>query len=163
PYRPLGANPILLVQQVPVGALRARLPARHVARHRPSGAGGRTGWTVTSNVTTSSQRSSLVFQMAETQTTGTAVTTPDGRTVLVHEAGDPAGRPLVVHHGSPSGGLFTEKDHDNAVERGMRLIGFDRAGYGGSDRNPGRTVGDVAIDVTAIADALGVERFATWG
>ncbi|HEY6763017.1 MAG TPA: alpha/beta fold hydrolase [Baekduia sp.] len=101
--------------------------------------------------------------MAETQTTGTAVTAPDGRTILVHEAGDPAGRPLVVHHGSPSGGLFTEKDHENAAERGMRLIGFDRAGYGGSDRNPGRTVGDVAIDVTAIADALGVERFATWG
>jgi pimeloyl-ACP methyl ester carboxylesterase len=45
----------------------------------------------------------------------------------------------------------------------MRLIGFDRAGYGGSDRRPGRRIADVAGDVAAILDALGVERFATWG
>jgi pimeloyl-ACP methyl ester carboxylesterase len=50
-----------------------------------------------------------------------------------------------------------------AREHGIRLIGYDRPGYGGSARHTGRSVGDCAADVEAIADALGLERFATWG
>jgi pimeloyl-ACP methyl ester carboxylesterase len=45
----------------------------------------------------------------------------------------------------------------------VRLVGYDRAGYGGSTRRPGRSVADVVGDVEAIADALGFERYATWG
>ncbi|WCB95619.1 hypothetical protein DSM104299_04368 [Baekduia alba] len=101
--------------------------------------------------------------MAGIQTSPIAVATPDGRTLLVHEAGDPAGRAVVVHHGSPSGGLVSDVSHARAAERGLRLIAFDRAGYGGSDRHRGRVVADVADDVVTILDALGVERFATWG
>ena len=101
--------------------------------------------------------------MAETQTLPKPVVTPDGRTLLVHEAGDPTGWPLVVHHGTPGAGVCGERAHACAAERGLRLIGFDRAGYGGSHRHPGRRIADVAADVGAILDALGVERFATWG
>src|SRR4051812_50164443 len=46
---------------------------------------------------------------------------------------------------------------------GVRLIAYDRAGYGGSTRKPGRTVVDVVADITAVADELGLERFATRG
>src|SRR4051794_22604091 len=46
---------------------------------------------------------------------------------------------------------------------GVRLIAYDRAGYGGSTRKQGRTVVDVVADITAVADELGLERFATWG
>jgi pimeloyl-ACP methyl ester carboxylesterase len=39
----------------------------------------------------------------------------------------------------------------------------DRPGYGGSTRQPGRTVASVAADASALADALGWERFAVTG
>jgi pimeloyl-ACP methyl ester carboxylesterase len=45
----------------------------------------------------------------------------------------------------------------------MRLLGYDRPGYGGSDHHPARRVADAAADVAAIADALGIERFAVEG
>ncbi len=45
----------------------------------------------------------------------------------------------------------------------VRLIRYDRPGYGGSDRHPGRTFADSAADVEAVADAVGVERFAVEG
>jgi pimeloyl-ACP methyl ester carboxylesterase len=91
------------------------------------------------------------------------VTTPDGRTIEVHEGGDPDGLPVVVHHGTPMAGLHYAPHAELAREQGIRLIGFDRAGYGGSTRRAGRTVADVVPDVHAIADGLGLDRFATWG
>jgi len=95
---------------------------------------------------------------------GTAsVTTPDGRTLAIHLAGDPGGRAVVVHHGTPGAGPLYRRHAEAAAARGLRLIGYDRPGYGGSDRHRGRAVADAAGDVAAILDALGVERFATWG
>lgn len=43
------------------------------------------------------------------------------------------------------------------------LITYDRPGYGRSDPQPGRSVADAADDVQAIADALGIDRFAVIG
>lgn len=83
----------------------------------------------------------------------------DGRDLALHEAGDPGGLPVIVHHGSPSSGALYER----WATPGIRLIGFDRAGYGESTRDPGRTIAAAAADTEAIADALGLERFATWG
>ena len=85
--------------------------------------------------------------------------TPDGRTLQVREDGDPQGTPVIVHHGTPAVGLVYEP----WLEDGIRLIGFDRAGYGGSMRDRGRDIAAVAADVRVIADALGLESFATWG
>ena len=48
-------------------------------------------------------------------------------------------------------------------ELGVRLISFDRPGYGGSDRLDSRRVADVVPDVVAIADALELEPFAVLG
>jgi pimeloyl-ACP methyl ester carboxylesterase len=91
------------------------------------------------------------------------VTAPDGRTIRVREAGDGNGFPIFVHHGTPSAGLLYEPWIEDALQRGVRLVSHDRPGYGDSDRLSGRSVADVAADVGAIADHLGVERFATWG
>jgi pimeloyl-ACP methyl ester carboxylesterase len=91
------------------------------------------------------------------------VTTPDGRTLEVHEAGAPDGRAVVVHHGTPGAGPLYAGHAAVAEALGLRLIGYDRPGYGGSDRHPGRSVADAAADVAAILDAAGVDRFATWG
>ena len=91
------------------------------------------------------------------------ITTSDGRDLRIHEAGDLDGYPVVYHHGTPSEGTLLRQWVEDASARGVRLIGYDRAGYGGSAPKPGRSVADIASDITSIADALGVDRFATWG
>jgi pimeloyl-ACP methyl ester carboxylesterase len=88
---------------------------------------------------------------------------PGGRVLRVYEDGDAAGRAVVVHHGSPSHGALFAPWVDDARRRGIRLIGYDRPGYGASEPDPERTVASAAADVAAIADALGIERFGTWG
>jgi pimeloyl-ACP methyl ester carboxylesterase len=87
------------------------------------------------------------------------VETPDGRTLHVYDEGDADGAPLIVHHGTPGIGTL----YPSWLEDGVRVIGFDRAGYGGSTRKHGRNVAAVAADVRVIADALDLETFATWG
>src|SRR4051795_6826743 len=81
----------------------------------------------------------------------------------MHEAGDPDGLPVVVHHGTPASGLLYDVHVELAREQGIRLIGYDRPGYGPSDRHAGRSVADAAADVSAIADSLGLERYGSWG
>jgi pimeloyl-ACP methyl ester carboxylesterase len=88
---------------------------------------------------------------------------PDGRSLHAYEAGDPAGRLVVHHHGTPGSGLLRREWAIDAETQGIRLVGYDRAGYGGSDRHAGRTVADVASDVAALADHLGHHQFSTWG
>ena len=91
------------------------------------------------------------------------VSTPDGRVLAVEEAGDPTGRPVLVHNGTPNSRLLYGPHATDAAERGLRLIGYDRPGYGGSSPQPGRTVADCAADVRAICAALGIDRLAMWG
>ena len=91
------------------------------------------------------------------------VDAPGGRALAVYEDGDPNGTAVIVHHGTPDSGLLYRVWVALAQEQGIRLIGYDRPGYGGSSRHAGRNVGDCADDVEAIADALGLERYATWG
>lgn len=77
--------------------------------------------------------------------------------------GDPAGTPAVSLTGSPS----TRWRRPDAVrvieESGLCLLIPDRPGYGGSTRQPGRTVADVVTDVQALADAHNWDRFAVTG
>jgi pimeloyl-ACP methyl ester carboxylesterase len=93
----------------------------------------------------------------------TTVDLPDGRKLALHEGGDPDGAAVVIHHGTPGSGLLYDRHLELATEQGIRLIGYDRAGYGKSSRAPGRRVVDVVADIEAVADALELERFATWG
>ena len=55
------------------------------------------------------------------------IETAEGRTLELHELGDPAGFPIVHHHGTPGAGVLYEK----WATPGVRLVGYDRAGYGG--------------------------------
>jgi pimeloyl-ACP methyl ester carboxylesterase len=91
------------------------------------------------------------------------VRTQDGRTLHVIEAGDPDGLPVVVHHGTPGCALQYDPHAVDAAERGIRLISYDRPGYGGSTPHEGRSVADAAADVSAIADAFGIGDFGTYG
>jgi pimeloyl-ACP methyl ester carboxylesterase len=87
----------------------------------------------------------------------------DGRTLRVVSDGDPDGIPVLVQHGTPSEGSLYEPHVADARERGIRLLGYDRPGYGGSSPHVGRNVADCARDVEAIADTLELERLAVWG
>ncbi len=98
------------------------------------------------------------------QTERLTIALTDGRTVEVLALGPPGGLPLVVHHGTPGGGLvpYAPKT-EQAVRRGLRVIHFSRPGYGRSSPRPGRRVANVADDVAEILDALGAETFVTHG
>jgi pimeloyl-ACP methyl ester carboxylesterase len=91
------------------------------------------------------------------------VQTPDGRTLAVEEAGDPNGRPVLVHEGTPNSRHLYPPAAIDAAVRGLRLISYDRPGYGGSTAQPGRSVADCAADVRAICAELGIDRLAMWG
>jgi pimeloyl-ACP methyl ester carboxylesterase len=91
------------------------------------------------------------------------IRTPDGRQLAYAQWGDPDGFPAVSIHGTPGCRLGRHPNQDLVKDTGIRLITFDRAGYGRSDRNPGRRVVDVVPDVRALADALGFDRFALAG
>jgi pimeloyl-ACP methyl ester carboxylesterase len=91
------------------------------------------------------------------------VTTPDGRTLRVLDAGPEDGAPVLVHNGTPNSRLLYGHDVERAEQQGVRMISYDRPGYGGSTRLEGRSVADCAVDVRAIAAALQIERLAVWG
>ncbi len=89
-----------------------------------------------------------------------------GRTLHGYDRA-PEGTPVALmvlwHHGTPNIGtppapLFAASDR-----LGIRWVGYDRPGYGGSTRVIGRDVASAAADAGAIADALGIERFAVMG
>ena len=99
-------------------------------------------------------------------TTELDLTLDDGATLHVYDtepAGDDDRLAVFWHHGTPNLGappapLFAESDR-----LGIRWVSYDRPGYGGSTPCPGRSVGSAAGYVAAVADSLGIERFALMG
>lgn len=91
------------------------------------------------------------------------VRTPDGRRLAVEQWGDPCGSPVFLLHGTPGSRVGPCPRGMVLYRLGVRLIAFDRPGYGGSDPLPGRRVANAAADVAAIADTFGYERFAVVG
>src|ERR687893_555599 len=91
------------------------------------------------------------------------VSTGDGRTLAVVETGAADGPVVLGQHGTPGSGRFHRAEIESAERIGLRLLAYDRPGYGGSTRQPGRDVAGAATDVAAIMDTLGAERFATYG
>jgi pimeloyl-ACP methyl ester carboxylesterase len=89
--------------------------------------------------------------------------TPDGRTLAYATWGDPDGFPVVSLHGTPGCRFNRWPDEDVYTRNGVHMITHDRAGYGRSDRNRGRSVADEAADVAALADELGLDRFGVIG
>ena len=92
-----------------------------------------------------------------------SVRAADGRKIAVHDAGNPSGHPVFLLHGTPGSRLAPLPRNGLLYSLGVRLITFDRPGYGGSERLVARAVADVAPDVAAIADALDIDRFAVAG
>jgi pimeloyl-ACP methyl ester carboxylesterase len=91
------------------------------------------------------------------------ISTENGRKIRIIEAGQPDGIPILVHHGTPSSRLLYNPWVKDAELRGIRLISYDRPGYGGSTPQPGRSVASAADDVAAIAKELKLSRLSVWG
>ena len=83
---------------------------------------------------------------------------PHGRRVDVRVSGPGGGLPLVFLHGSPGSRDPIRAWERAAHARGLRLVAMSRPGYGGSDRQPGRSVVDVVADTAAVLEAVGVQR-----
>jgi pimeloyl-ACP methyl ester carboxylesterase len=87
----------------------------------------------------------------------------DGRRLGFAEYGAPDGRPLFFFHGTPGARLMARFAHPVALRHGIRLVAPERPGYGLSDLQPGRRLGQWPDDVAALADHLGLGRFALAG
>jgi pimeloyl-ACP methyl ester carboxylesterase len=90
----------------------------------------------------------------------------DGHTLHAYDtdADGAAGRLAVFwHHGSPNIGAPPEPLFAAAERLGIRWVSYDRPGYGGSTPHPDRDVASAADDASAVADALGIDRFAVMG
>jgi pimeloyl-ACP methyl ester carboxylesterase len=85
-------------------------------------------------------------------------TLPSGRTLGYAEYGDPHGRPVFGAFGGAAR-HFRPSD-DVTAAAGVRLILLERPGFGLSAPLPGRTLLDWPKDVVALADALGLGKFA---
>jgi pimeloyl-ACP methyl ester carboxylesterase len=92
------------------------------------------------------------------------VRSADGkRQLTVQESGNPWGNPVFLLHGTPGSRLGPLPRTGLLYRLGVRLITFDRPGYGGSTSKPGRQVASVAKDVKDIAEQLGFKKFAIVG
>src|SRR5262249_53418979 len=83
--------------------------------------------------------------------------------LAVEVCGAPDGLSVFLMHGTPGSRSGPRPRSSLLYRLGIRLISYDRPGYGGSSRVPGRCVADAADDVRAIADALRLDRFAVIG
>jgi proline iminopeptidase len=87
----------------------------------------------------------------------------DDTRLWVQERG--AGHPLIVLHGGPGLDHMMFGDHLDPLGDRFRLLLVDQRSQGRSDRTPPRTWGleRLARDVTELAGALGLDRYAVLG
>ena len=87
----------------------------------------------------------------------------DGRSLGYDDVGDPHGVPVLFVHGAPDSRRARHPDDGIAGDLGVRLVAVDRPGAGLSTPNPSGTLGSFADDTIALADALGIEAWRTFG
>lgn len=90
-------------------------------------------------------------------------TRADGGRVAYTESGPVNGHPVFFLHGTPGSRVGVLPRPFELSRRRVRLIAIDRPGYGMSDRREGRDVASIVEDVTAVADALGIDQFSVAG
>ena len=90
------------------------------------------------------------------------VTLPDGRRMQFWRGGVSSGPAVLFLPGTPDSRLVARSGADAADRAGVDLVAINRPGYGLSDPAESDHL-SVADDVVAVADALGIERFALLG
>jgi pimeloyl-ACP methyl ester carboxylesterase len=92
----------------------------------------------------------------QSETAPRAVTV-DGHRVAYAEHGDPEGTPVVAFHGMPGSRAFGALYDDHARDCGVRVLAFDRPGYGVSADWPDYDAADAPRVVAALLDDAGVD------
>lgn len=88
----------------------------------------------------------------------------DGRgTLHVYDTGTGPELTVFWHHGTPNIGPPPAPLLPTSQRLGIRWVSYDRPGYGASTPRRGRDVASAATYVAAVADALGIDRFAVMG
>jgi pimeloyl-ACP methyl ester carboxylesterase len=87
----------------------------------------------------------------------------DGRDLAWRFWGDPGGTPVLRLQGTPGSRLYRNPDPTIQLELGTRYLMADRPGYGGSSRKKARGVAEIADDLVALLDALGLDRVPVMG
>jgi pimeloyl-ACP methyl ester carboxylesterase len=103
------------------------------------------------------ERDSGDFELAS------AVRLPDGRRLCFANYGSAGGATVIALHGTPGSHLKFAGAAEAAATHNLRLIALNRWGYGGSDVPRQPSFAAFAADVAALADALGIGRFAVTG
>jgi pimeloyl-ACP methyl ester carboxylesterase len=86
------------------------------------------------------------------------LTLQDGRTLAWCEYGPPDGTPMLRFQGTP-GSRYSRYPHEESYDLlGVRVLVFDRPGYGASTRLPGRGLAVVADDAAELLDHLGLDE-----
>src|SRR4051794_30230943 len=89
---------------------------------------------------------------------------PDGRTLDYWDGGDPRGRAVLFHPGSPCTRVMGREGHEAALRLGVRLVSVSRPGYGGSTLPAGApSLRATGQDTAALADHLGLDHYAVLG
>lgn len=91
------------------------------------------------------------------------LTCGDGRDLDVASLGDPAGRTLVYHHGSPGSRVLVQSLRALAESGDYFVVAPSRPGYGGSTRLAGRTVSSIVADVTTALDFFARDTYVALG
>jgi pimeloyl-ACP methyl ester carboxylesterase len=92
-----------------------------------------------------------------------SMTLSDGRVLEYWEGGDPAGRPMILHPGTPVTRVLGRWGHEAAVEAGVRLVVLNRPGYGGSTTDPDASLLATGRDTAALASQLEARGYAVFG
>ncbi|BEI99233.1 hypothetical protein CcaverHIS631_0402760 [Cutaneotrichosporon cavernicola] len=95
------------------------------------------------------------------------VTLPDGRVLQTYTAGS-GGDVIVLESGMGAGAAYWGLVVDELVSHPVRVVGYDRAGYGGSTpANDTRRVQDLANDLVHLLSTLDMDRLVlvghSWG
>jgi pimeloyl-ACP methyl ester carboxylesterase len=93
----------------------------------------------------------------------TLIDLPGARLFDIRVSGPESAVRFVMHHGTPCSLVAVRAVEDAVRRRGLRMVTYSRAGYGGSALKPGRAVADIAADFAALLDHVGAERCVTLG
>ena len=85
--------------------------------------------------------------------------TSDGRQIGFVDYGPSDATPVLWCHGGPGSRFEPAWLRHDAADAGLRIVAFDRPGYGLSSPQPGRTIASVASDLSQVAAHLHIDQF----